>query len=78
MRPFSTSAPPRPNPPPFPIGGSSWKWLGGGRDDARIGSGDRFDGGGDLGLGLGLGERDAERGVGGGERARVVSGAVSW
>lgn len=60
--------------PLSPAEGSSPKWLGGGRDEERNGSVDRFDGGGDLGLG----EREEVRGRGGGERARVVSGAVSW
>lgn len=60
--------------PPSPAEGSSLKWLGGGRDEERNGSVDRLDGGGDLGLG----EREEVRGGGGGERARVVSGAVSW
>lgn len=71
MRPFSMS-PLRPS-PPLPAGRSSLKWLGGGRDEERNGSVGRF-GGGDLGLG----EREESRGGGGGERARVVSGAVSW
>lgn len=60
--------------PLAPLRGSSLKWLGGGRRAEEKGSVFGRLGGGDLGAG----EREEERGGGGGERARVVSGEVSW
>ena len=56
--------------------GSSLKWLGGGRRAEEKGSLLGRLGGG-FGR-LGGGEREEERWGGGGERAREVSGAVSW